>query len=541
MRLQTAYPSGPALRNRQHGFTTLLVSILMLLILSVIVGFAAKVGVFEYRTSTNENRARLTQGAAESAMGLATQFVKSNSGNVISTKAGTGWLDPAASRWQSCQVAVASGQPDPCLAESDTVRRARMFRYFSGGRTTIDYTAMVPAQAQVTGVGGVIDASTRQGEFAVSTNVSALLCRLDTANPSRPCICKPDPDPTKPCAADPVDSRSYAVTLVSTADMGGESASAEVKQTLASYRAIGGASPVPLVASGLVEGLGNAQIVTSANAGGWGVPASIWSPRDVDIEASSGGGIGSVSTCHMGEYLQDTPRADLLTTCPNSNNACGCPADDIISGHSARIKREGIDILDIDNGKGALPDITYYPKEPYDDPNDPMDDSLFEWMFNKDVVNEGQTKVRQDCGTSANQDCAMAALERMATLILNDCNSLNEKSTGLIWVKGDCDLPDVVGTPEEPVVLVVENAVRLSGNAVFFGMMFIRSSDGTATMDGAGNVKVFGSIVVEGNVNLRGGLDIVYAQEITDAINNSPAFNRLGRLPGSWLDSRTAF
>lgn len=72
-------------------------------------------------------------------------------------------------------------------------------------------------------------------------------------------------------------------------------------------------------------------------------------------------------------------------------------------------------------------------------------------------------------------------------------------------------------------------------------MLFVRSSDNSATLEGSGNVQIFGSVVVEGDVNMHGGFNIVYSTEITDAINNSNAFVRLARLPGSWLDSKTAF
>jgi len=535
MRSISAAP--PALLQR--GAATLLVVILLLLILTIAVSFGANVGLFEQRTSTNENRSRLAQQAAEAALGLTVEYVKANTTNIVSTKSGTGWLDPLSPRWQSCTAAAPSGQPDPCLAERDPARRAEMYRYVSGGSTSLDYASLLPTAAQINTVGG-------SASFPVTTQVSAVLCRLDTTNPSAPF-----------CSGAPAESRTYAVTLMSAANLTGESSSALVKETLASYRNFGGASNVPLVASGTVVGLGNAEIVASPNAGGWGVPVSIWSPDDVDIESSSGGGVGSVSTCQMGEYLKSTPLKDLFTTC-TSGNACGCPGKDgWLSGHNGNDRIENLDILDIDGNKGSVPDVTFFPshrtaviggmRKQIDNQTDTLDDSLFEWVFGQDVVDgtgaagATQPNVRQTCGTSSNQDCAKAALSTLATQTLSNCSSLDGNSSGLIWVTGSCSLPSVVGSSTDPVVLVVEDSLSLTGNTVIYGMIFVRSSSNSATMSGRGNVTVFGSVLVEGSVNVNGGVTVVYSDAITQAINNSSAFNKLGRVPGSWLDSQAGF
>ncbi len=519
----------------QRGITTLVIAVLLLVILSLVVLFATSVGVFEQRTATNENRAKLVQSLAESSVNLAAEFMKANTRWIVSERT-NGWLNAGSLRWQPCTQAASGTGFDPCLAEPDSARRALMYRYVAGGSMDLPLAATVPAAADLSTV-SLGDADTN-----ATVTVRAALCRIDDIDPDNPV-----------CSLNPEEPGTMAITLVANAEIPGEGAVAQAKETIATFRLIGGAANVPLVASGTVSGLGNAQLVANPNAGGFGVPASIWSPCPIDIEAGStgssdplcpaaGGGIGSVITCHRGEFLRGLPTEDLLTACPGTN-ACGCPSLNAgaLSGHSGGSTRESIDILDIDGGEGALPDIQYFPREPWDDPNDPFDDSIFEVVFAQDVVPEGQTSVAQNCGDSGNQDCAVVALRNLGAREIN-CAQLGPSSSGLLWDRsGVCSLPAVVGSPDFPVVLVVDSNMRLNGNTVFYGMLYVRSSTNSAVLDGAGGVEIYGMAIVDGEVDLQGGFTVVYSEEIARAIIESPAFTSFGKVPGSWLDARNAF
>lgn len=538
--MNSVQPMKFAVPKRQLGITTLLIAILLLAILSIIAVFATSVGVFEQRTETNENRAKLVQATAEASLNLGIEFMRANNA-LVSAETTNGWLNAASLRWVPCSSGAPSGQPDPCLAERDPTRRAAMYRYTFGGSTQVNVGEIVPTAATLTSVSLGGSATT-----PVTTTLGAIMCRLDEEDPT-----------STACVLNPEQPGLVAVTLVSNATIPGESAAAEVKETIATFRTIGGAASVPLVASGTVMGLGNAEIVANPNAGGWGVPASIWSPCPVDIEAgstgsadplcpSAGGGVGSVITCHVGEYLKGKPRTSLLTECPFSNNACGCPSISAgsLSGSSQGIRRESIDILDIDGGEGVLPDIKYFPRHPWDDPSDPLDDSMFEVIFQRDVVPQGETSVAQNCG-GGSEDCAIVALEAMGATETT-CEALSDTSTGLYWARsGQCGkFAPQIGSAEAPVVLVVEGdceTLSIQGNTVVFGMLFIRSSKNCATFAPRGTVKIFGMAVVEGMADPKGNFTLVYSEEIAQAIINSPAFNNFGRLPGSWLDSRVSF
>lgn len=546
----------------QSGATTLTTTLLLLAIVTVVVLFATNTAFFEMRTTTNENRARLAEQAAEYAVNLGGEYVKSKLDVVVSTEAG-GWLEPGAGVWARCVDVDLSASPGhPCLAEANAIRRNDLYFATLADDTDADADNDLADRVSV----GTIDA-VGGDVFDVASKVDALLCRIDTSQA------------TPRCRLEPETGNNIAVTLIATAAMGGEDASATVKETWGSYGNFVAASAVPLVASGAVEGLGNAQIVAAPDGGGSGLAASVWSPQDVDFEASSGGGVGSVSTCHLGGYLGHgaVDVSEMLDVCPGTGNTgCGCPGPgdpDFLSGHGGSVKTEGIDILDIDGGIGDndLPDITFYPGQGLDNPNDPSDDNLFEWIFNVAYVAEADpcnednvggcseadnsvgshATVDADCGADGDENCAVFAMREDLGFEFVTCDALNALGTaaeGLYYVEDSsagtpCTLSGRIGSPDSSGVIVVVNEELRANSLIVFGMLFVRSDTGTAQFTGNGNAQIFGSAVVEGSVNLSGGIDIVYydwAAKANDPSRPPPA-RSFGRVSGSWLDDDDGF
>lgn len=557
----------------QRGVTTLVVVLSLLVIITLVVLASTTVAVFEQRTAANENRQKLVDQASEYALNMSGEYMKSFL-PVIVTNSGTGWLvsSGVTKRWFPCP-AYNANVAHPCDAERDNNRRDKMYFWAasSGGSTAVPYTG----SGALTAIGG--DTGSK---FPVTTTVNALLCRIDTTLTTNVSgVPKPSPD----CRLEPSSSSQnrIAITLVATSSLTNSDGSIDeqsrsvIKETWASISGGVGVSAVPLVAAGSVEGLGNAEIVASANGAGVGLPVSIWSACPVDIEKSAGqvypgncvappgSGVGSVSTCHLGEFLKNTPEAELKTTCATSNSACGCPSfntsnTDFLSGHSNSAERENVDVLDVDSNAGRLPDITFFPDRGMDDPNDPLDDNLFEWIFGQDVVAEGGTTVT-GCGAltvAGTKLCADvdAVLNTFGGTEIATCASLGPTSSGLYYVTGDCDLPAQVGTPTESVIVVVDGdaqgaqGVRVSGSTIFYGMLFIRSrytmdnATNSVKLKGNGNVQFYGSVVVEGGVDITGGIRIVYENTGAGGPDTKlPATTRFARVPGSWLDASSSF
>jgi hypothetical protein len=559
MNPRTARPPGAAGAHR--GAATLAITMILLVVVTAMVLFSASVGYFEQRTTTNQNRAQIAQKSAEYALSLAGEYMKANRDKLISDDATEGgWFATGSEHWAKCAdvgtvdaAALDSEFPagHPCLSERDATRRAELYFWTDDGTVAgsdeVPYTTVMPSAAQVeSGVGGSAD-------FATTTAVGALLCRLDTTDLAN-----------VQCKLDPVSGNRVALTLAARATLTGEGAGAEVKEAWATFNSFVPSAAVPLVASGFVKGLGNAQIVAAPNAGGYGLPGSIWSPEDADVDGSGGGGIGSVSTCHIGDYLKGTPETELKTTCATTN-ACSCSGgsdSEFLSGHNGSTVREEEDIIDVDGGHGVLPDITFFPGNGMDKSTDGTDDSLFEYTFNVDYTtaeSDAAGTTLSNCGDTGTQNCVDYAMrEEFDAKVLGSCASLDANSSGIIYVPDGCtSLPGTVGSADNPVILVLDQSDKGSGDvqldlngsdAVFYGLLFVHddvpktASGDTPLVTGNGDQKVFGALVVEGNVDISGNITVVYDDtSVSGDTHKLPTSARFGRVAGSWLDSGTAF
>jgi Tfp pilus assembly protein PilX len=558
----------PGSAREQRGVATLLVVLVILAILTVIVLASSNVALFEQKTSTNEYRQRLADQAAEYALNLTGEFFKANVVNIASKQA-DGWL-PAGTdaHWATCASVGTMSADHPCMSEPNSARRALLYYYTYGGSTNVDYNSIVESTGRLGTIGGsTFDAS--------ATTASALLCRLDTTllvggaiTPS----CQLGQEDGGTLSAD--SSNRIAITVAVRSTLTGESSASEMKATFGNFDTFSVGASVPLVASGSVNGVGNAEIVTAANGGGTGIPVSIWSAEDADIDCWSGGSCASVSTCNVGEYLKTTPEAQLMTTCATVNNACGCPSisngatqeivfaknPNMLSGHVPGPAHccENLDILDIDSNRGINPDIVFYPGKGLDDFTVLDDDSLFEWVFN--VSGESNT-TRVDAATTnyPNQGATLTTCSPVANCAINyltsaselnaqqvtcaQLNALGASANGLYYVTdssavNECDLPSQVGTPDAPALVVVNDKARLN-NTLFYGLLFVRSDNDTAAVRGTGHARVFGSVVVQGDVDtMAGGFTIVYSNvNISKVGDKLPETTRFGLLPSSWLDN----
>ena len=598
---------------RQRGLATLLVALVILGILTIIVLYSTHVAFFEQRTAVNENRSRLVEQAAEYSINLTGEYLKANRDYLISRTGGSattgGWLASSVAtgrKWVACSSvsgfpdipALSDGTPHPCMAERDAIassdypttagtggRRGQLYFWSSDGTSApaslaIPYAQLMPTDVRLesTGVGGA-------AALPAQTSVRALLCRIDSALP------------TPACRADPSKGNRIAVTLIANVTLAGENSSSTVKETWATLGAIDSNSAVPLIATGLLSTGGTITIVPNPNAGGYGLPGSLWSPNDVQVENSTGGGTANIASCFIQDFMkgESSPTLDRAKEiCPTNGSSppCHCPSakseDEYwLSGSASGSKRENIDVLDRDGNAGASgsprpPDILFFPGSGPSDVANPLstpialdrhvgdapntilsnasaasDDSLFEWIFGVNyVVADGDINgvTLANCGPASppTQNCADYALRNDlgATVIEGDCaaNQFSAQSFGLYYVTGNCVIDGVTaGSKNAPVIIVVFGQATLK-NATLFGMLFVHSDNIGIENASSGyrmdmqSATIFGSLVVEGDISMTGNSIIVYDDtSLNTDPYKLPTKARFARVPGSWLDRQQGF
>lgn len=491
-------------RRNQRGASTLLIAMLLLAILTVASIFATAYGVHEQRTSANEYRYKLVFQAAEAGLNQSIEYLKINTRTMLSTASG-GWLFAGNPRWQPCSSPAPAGMAlDPCLAEPDLTRRASMYRYVGATSGILPLSESLPTATNqtFTFTGGA--AAAGGAEFATTYSTYATLCRLDISTT------------TPRCSLSPSTEGTFYVTVVSTGALTNEQSTASVKQSFGTFRLLGASPAAPLITAGTAIGLGNAQIVPNPDAGGFGIPISIWAEGKADVDSAS------FATCQLGEWMGNygTPKpsdTDVLNGVCASCTCNGlCPGSGLLSGDAkscvvAKDKLEGEDILDVDgnlsDASPKLRDSKYFPPD------------LFQYVFAVPW-------------SSANSYLTANAQ------IVTDCSTLNAASSGLYWFAGtDCQLGASVGSVQNPVVLVSDGTVKLAANGQFFGIIFVTKNAPAAGFTANGGGQVYGSVILEGNAKMAGSPTVIFNKAVLRNIGNSNNFLRYGPIPGSWSDT----
>lgn len=504
----------PVLTTRyQSGIITTFTGVLILVLLTLMMFFAIRVGVFEQRISSNEMRQKLAFHAAESGIHHAKEFIRANSVLVASETVdklpdGTdGWLSADGLRWRQCAEAPVVNLDDgetgkhPCYAEAGyrddgtTLHRDAMFYYSNDltvsteededvWRLPVDTGSILPGSSEI-------------------VDVYALLCVLE--------VHEDDETPVKGCVTDLTDADPddgivndgtyFMVTLLARgeADCTGTDCQAEamIKEQVSNFgAAAGGNSPaVPLTTKSSFPPSGTAEIVPNPNSGGVGVPISVWMNGNASC---SGGSVidpssGSWATCEMHEWYETHVMPEDYA-CPGS---CSCVEIESISYTHGSSDTLGIDLVQ--------------------DPEFPCD--LFQFYF---AVPRASYEIVK--GYSQ---------------IISSCDSLGPNSFGIYWVTGsECRINanTQVGSPGAPVMLIsAASLTRLNGGAKIYGTLFITDvEDADAELQSNGTNTVYGSVIVDGILGAYTGTFQVVWNENTS--KKAGAGGGLGSVIGGWSD-----
>jgi len=491
----------------------LLMVILILVVMSTMLFFNARVTSYEQVISANDRRAKLAHHAAEAGISHAMRFFSRNIRDINSTDTG-GWLASAGAskHWLPCS---ADDTTLPCSAASlqtngrtDGFNRQNVFYYVQDATATTPDTSL-PLPSLITRYD---NSDPPQPIDSTNYKVQALLCVMDydqekfnAGDPNTYAKCDPSGSPT---------SINVAIRVISTGTADDGSAEAVVMQTLANVEPGGGPPAVPIMSYNSVDPTGTINVVANPNAGGIGVPVSIWSRNYVYIEES---GAGSVATCELQEYLNSRAAAFWRTWTDDQGetyetcDSCTCPdkqSDGALSHtQSTEPPRKFFDIVDEDPA---------YP------------DDIFEYYFG--VARTEYAQVRD-----------------AADQVLADCSTLDTSDRGLVWIDGYCDLSGKeAGSATGPLALVTTGGVKLNSNSIFYGVLVItdpthppdQQAVGSIPVSLTGGPVIYGAIVNDpGAAIFNGSFTVVYIKDIISKIH---PLIILGNLSGSWSDQLTS-
>jgi Tfp pilus assembly protein PilX len=562
----------PSTRPRQSG-AVLLVAVVLLLLAGVMTLAALNVGVFEQRSTGNDIRAKEVNEIAEAGMAQGFEYLMRQHPDMLEDD----------TLWEKCG---ATDTKFPCGAVTDEVydndadagtaavaRRSTMFRLKASGHVDSNFdSAMTPAMLTLNG-----NIATTGNGAQVAYGVAPVVCyvasRIVGEAATSPVRCADSRDEA---------SNRRIVTFVSVARLPGEGSRATLTQTIGRYALLDSPSgKPPIVASGSVDVTGGLQLVTNPNAGGDGVPVSVWTRKDISKT-------GTPNTCYADEFFRFGAKNHAPPTMDGGTiicDTCQCNGDKSLSyDKSGNVQDEGIDILDVEgtsqvNGTGINYNVR---SDEFSYPTCEFPPDLFSYIFGVDAWEDtnsdcfAEKKImtaftNPNTGTEVTIGADEAFLYTNALSIINptvDGAVLKSAGqtyagaypssalSGLIWCQSNCDVGSntQLGTPANPVVLVIDGSAKIQGRV--FGLVYMRTKSGTATvtpstgytmtsgevssggnavLDMNAGATVYGAGGVQGQVDKANGTAaIIFDASVLNAIGNNPNNNRYATLPGAW-------
>lgn len=448
--------SGPAKRHRQRGALTVFSAILILILMTVALLYSTRNALFDQRVSSNEQRSRIAFNMAEAAVGATVEALTQLS---VDATSGSGLF---AGKWTACANGVAL-----CTADLTDIASSQYI-----------YNLGDPASSDT------LDVAVRAALDDLNANQPNATTRLSLALQANGGL-------NGDQSIFMIYGYGYS-DCTDVTDLATCQGRASVAQPLATFPILGGTPEVPLTSRTAVELSGGMTVVANPNAGGVGVPVSIW----VDATEGVNEGNGTWQTCELEEWY-GTPVVPADSACPGQGaNACNCTTEESLSRGSGNTTIRNIDLLE--------------------DPNFP--DDLFLTFFG---VPKAQYQVIKNVAK-----------------VLDDCGPLSAASRGLYWIDGDCRInaQQVIGSADGPVIVVVTGDIDMMGGTTYGVIMCTDAQTPGVVPDwqSRGNTVIYGSVIVDCNfVKTNGTFDLVYAAGV---LANASGIGGVAAANGGWRD-----
>ena len=265
------------------------------------------------------------------------------------------------------------------------------------------------------------------------------------------------------------------ITLTSTGTSADGLATVTMSEQAITYSVLANPPDVPLIVAGGLNVAGNFEVVANPNGGGVGVPLSIWTDLDVDMDNGSG------TTCGLQEY---------------SDGNCS----------SSPYSEKGFKDLDIVDNDPGFPD------------------DLMEYLFN---VPEDEWQTLRNEADLTLVDCTSLGPASVGLIWvdgecrLNAGTVVGSETAPVILIVTDGDLTMNGGAIINGMVF----SFRKPGTLADFELNMI----GGSTINGA--------VASNHPVGHAGGsYNAIYDADVLALLKQHDAFQRVARVPGSWRD-----
>lgn len=121
----------------------------------------------------------------------------------------------------------------------------------------------------------------------------------------------------------------------------------------------------------------------------------------------------------------------------------------------------------------------------------------------------------------------------------NYSSILNGKTGTTIWINqtgGTASLSGntTIGTAANPVLIVVNGPLSISGNTIVYGFIFVIGATGITSV--SGNTNITGGIATSDNLSMSGNTYITYDSSVLTNLRNQSSMSFWAKVPGTWKD-----
>ena len=262
--------------ERQSGGITIFTGIFVLILMTLMLLYASRVGLFEQRVSSNEMRQKIAFHNAESAVDQGVEYLLANAGVIFSSSATAleiadgvfqvGWFtgDGTNPGWTQCTAAMVAVTNHPCGGD---IPATTLSFFYDDPTTTL---------GDVTGA-DTLPIITAGFDASSTARLTTLLCMIDPADASGACVGAPANEDEENAAVAVMFLMGYGYSdCTDTTDITTCNGEARVSRPLSNYKNLSGSPGVPLTTKSTFPPTGTAEVVGNPNGGGLGVPLTTW-------------------------------------------------------------------------------------------------------------------------------------------------------------------------------------------------------------------------------------------------------------------------